>query len=147
MARFQFRLEALLRLRQAHRDERREQLADAYRVQEALRLEQQSLDDQLRQVRRAQSVAPGPLDVDRLLAAQRYEMVLRIEHARLSRQQEAVAAEVDQRRLALVEADRQLRLLEKLRTAQQERHVAEEERLEMKLLDEAAARTALREEP
>ena len=56
----------------------------------------------------------------------------------LQRQRQALAAEIDRRRQALLEADRDVRTLEKLRENQLQAHRQEEERQEGKRLDEAA---------
>jgi flagellar FliJ protein len=74
-----------------------------------------------------------------LLHTHRYEVVLAAQGRQLAGQLAEVAAEVERRRLAVVEADRQVRVLEKLRerqAAQQRRH---EERQQVKQLDELAA--------
>lgn len=140
MARFQFRLSVLLRLREAVRDERRNQLAEALRVADSLSAQRKQVVDDLHELNRQRSVTTGPIDVDRLLAATRYEAVLMLEQRNLERQQTAVAEEIDKRREALVAADRDVRSLEKLREAQQERHREERERQSVKLMDEAALR-------
>jgi flagellar export protein FliJ len=49
-----------------------------------------------------------------------------------------VQAEVERRRLALVEADRQIRVLEKLREKQEEAYRTDELRREQQMLDEQA---------
>lgn len=140
VARFQFRLAALERLREAVRDERRSQLAEAYRVADSLEAQKLQLSENLRELSRMRSVPDGAIDVDKLLAASRYEAVVLMEQAQLDRQLAAVAVEIERRREALVAADREVRTLEKLREAQQTRHREDEERKLMKQLDEAALR-------
>jgi flagellar FliJ protein len=78
------------------------------------------------------------LDVNRLLEAQRYELVLKARETELSRQTAAVAVEIERRRLVLVEADRDLRVLESLEQRQRREHQRHEQRAETKQLDEAA---------
>jgi flagellar export protein FliJ len=51
-----------------------------------------------------------------------------------------LAAEMEKRRQALVAADREVRVLEKLRETWQARHKHEEQVMEMKDLDEVAGR-------
>jgi flagellar export protein FliJ len=53
---------------------------------------------------------------------------------------------MEHRRVALAEANREVRVLEKLRDRQHERHRQEENRQEIKELDEVAGRRAVREE-
>ncbi len=140
MARFQFRLATLLKLREAFRDERRAQLAEALRLGDELQLRRDEIEELLREAQQSQAVSPGAFNVDRLLDATRYDVVLRVEKARLEGQQASVAAEIEKRREALVTADREVRSLELLRETQRERHNAEEETKARKELDEIASR-------
>jgi flagellar export protein FliJ len=143
MARFQFRLQGLLALREADRDEKRSQLAQAWEAAEKLRGEAERMDQELADLRAlARQAAAGAVDVDRLVETHRYELVLRAQQKTLVGQRQLVDAEVEKRRLALVAADQDVRVLEKLREAQLERHRKAEERVEMKRLDEVAGRRA-----
>ena len=147
MAKFKFRLATLLRLREATRDERRAELAEAYRADDLL---QDHLDRVGRELSRLQAqcrkvAGPGTVNVDRLVEAQRYEVTLRAQQSQLAGQREAVRAEIDRRRQALLAADRDVRLLEKLREKQAQRHRQEENRREIKELDEVAGQRTTRE--
>ncbi|HEY2760486.1 MAG TPA: flagellar export protein FliJ, partial [Pirellulales bacterium] len=88
----------------------------------------------------------GPINVDRLLDAGRYEMALRAERQSASSQRDTVAQEVERRRQALVEADREVKSLEKLRERQLERHRYEESRRESKQLDAIAVQSGFARE-
>jgi flagellar export protein FliJ len=147
MAKFKFRLATLLRLREATRDERRAELAEAYRADDVLREHLDRLGQELGrlQAQSRQVAGPGTVDVDRLVEVQRYEVTLRAQQNRLAGQREAVRAEIDRRRQALLAADRDVRLLEKLREKQVRRHRQEEHRREIKQLDEVAGQRATRE--
>lgn len=142
MVRDRFRLQTLLRLREAARDERRELLADALRVEAVLREQAARLEAELEGARRLQVLQAGPVDVDRLLAAQRFEATLRLEQQGLARQQAAVSQTIDERRAALVEADRELKVVEKLKARHTERVAQDEARALVKRLDEVAGRRA-----
>ena len=148
MAKFRFRLATLLRLREAARDDRRAQLAEAYRADEIIARQEQGLATELieleKQTRRA--AAPGHLDVDRLLEVRRYDLIVRSQQQHVRQQRQAVQAEIERRREALVDADRRVRVLEKLRQKQSERHRQEETRQEIKQLDETASRRSVRED-
>jgi len=147
MAMFAFRLTALLRLRESRRDECRAALAEAYRVDEVLKGQFEGLArelDVLREFCRLK-VSPGAVDIDRLIEAQRYELVARAQQKHVAQQRETVAAEIERRRGALVEADREVRVLEKLRDRQAEQHRREEEMREVKRLDEVATQQAFRQ--
>ena len=148
MAKFKFRLVTLLKLREAARDERRSQLAEAYRVDDVLneRLEEiarqlSGLKDHCRKV-----IGPGTIDVDQLVEAQQFELALASQRTRLDRQRRTVAEEIERRRQTLVEANRDVRVLEKLREKQAGRHRQEEDRRETKVLDEVAGRQVARED-
>jgi flagellar protein FliJ len=146
MTKFHFRLATLLRLRQTARDERRLQLGAAQQAEaelqhqrRRLRQQQQRLDDQRRQV-----AQPGVVDVARLVEAEQYAASLRIQAAELDRRRRELADEIERRRLALVEADRDVRTLEKLRENQYQIHRQDENRQDAKRLDDAALQTANR---
>jgi flagellar FliJ protein len=144
MSKFRFRLASLLRIREAARDEQRNRLAEALRAEEVLsqRLDElaSELVDLHGQYRQAKQTRV--LDVDRLIDVQRYELVLLTQEQVLRQQAEALAQEVDRRRQALMAADQEVRMLEKLRETQAARHRAGDERQEGKQMDEVAARVA-----
>src|SRR5262245_10867152 len=137
---FRFRLETLLRLRLAERDQRRTDLAKALRAEEMLRGEERTLEGQQIEAaaRSRQLKSPGAANVDALLETHRYEVVLAAQRRQLKQQFAQVEAETERRRQALVEADRQLRVLEKLRERQAAAWKKENERQEVKQFDELA---------
>jgi flagellar protein FliJ len=141
MSPFRFRLETLLRLRIAERDQRRSDLAKALRAEDVLRADEQRLASERAEVtgqaRRQKS--PGAANVDVLLQTHRYEIVLAARARQLATQLAEVAAETERRRQALVEADRQVRILEKLRERKALAHRQSAERLEIKQFDELAS--------
>jgi flagellar export protein FliJ len=137
---FRFRLATLLRLREAARDERRAQLAEVLQLDEQIRRRLAEARDRLAESRqgRRQGVGQGRVDVDRLLAAARHELALEADEQGLVRQLEAIGVELERRREALVESDREVRTLENLRARHRRRHVREALRDEQRLVDEAA---------
>lgn len=142
MAEFRFRLATLLRVRETARDECRVSLADAQRADEELR-DQLARLGEIRlglQEECRKAAEPGSLDVERLAESHRYDAALRVEEDGLRRRRETLAAEIEQRRQAVLAADRDVRVLEKLRERRLQRHRIEEGRQESKLLDEAALR-------
>jgi flagellar protein FliJ len=140
MPEFRFRLTTLLRLRENTRDERRWRLAESQRADEDLQrqLSQLGAEQQRLQALCRKAAAPGALDLGRLVDADRYAAVLRAEESELHRRRETLAAEIQSRRQAVLQADREVKALEKLRGRQQQRHRQESERRESKRLDEAA---------
>jgi flagellar FliJ protein len=145
---FRFRLATLLRLREADRDERRSHLADAQRAEDIVRTRIAGIDGELRQLRgeSARLSRPGTINVDELMEINRFELLLAAERQAAVQQQKLVAEEVERRRLALVAADREVRVLERLRDTQQERHRQEADRQERKQMDEAAAHAFVRKD-
>ncbi len=149
MATFQFRPATLLRLREARRDERRTQLAEAQRAEQLVVQRIAELDAELEalRLRRLDAARPGSnLDVDLLTDAARYEMILKAQRQSADQQRQAVVAETQRRRAALVAADREVRVLEKLRETQRVRFDQEAARRETKRLDELSVMRFEREE-
>jgi flagellar export protein FliJ len=75
-----------------------------------------------------------------LIDSQRYEFLLLAQVEALKQQAVRLTEETERRREALVAADREVRTLEKLREKQKLEHQQEQQRLEVKFLDEVAAR-------
>jgi flagellar FliJ protein len=138
---FRFRLQTLLRLRIAERDQRRAELAKAIRAEELLREEDAKLQNQQAEAAERSRLlkSPGAADVDALMQSHRYEVVLAAQRRQLSTQLAQVQAETNRRRQVLVEADRQVRVLEKLRDRQAAAYRQEAERQAAKQFDEMAA--------
>jgi flagellar protein FliJ len=143
MTRFHFRMATLLRLRESARDERRLELADSQRADAQLQSRQDWFRAEQRQIQceRRAAAGPGEVDLPRLIERQRYAAALRAQAADTARQREILAEEINRRRQSLVEADRDVQTLEKLRENQRMAHRLEEERQEGKRLDEAALQT------
>jgi len=141
MAKYTFRLKTLQKLREARRDQDRASLADAFRAEQVLtekRVELAAEELALREVQR--SAASGRyLDVNRLVEAQRYDLLLKARCQELTKQGTLLAAEIERRRLALVEADREVRVLQRLDERRRSEHNRNMQRLETRQLDEAAA--------
>jgi flagellar FliJ protein len=137
---FRFRLSSLLRLRENVRDEYRQKLADAQRAEVIIRARIDALNSVLTDLHGQSEIAsrPGAIDVDRLLDADRYEMTVTAQLQATLNQQIAATAEVELCRQSLVEADREVKTLEKLRQQQAMRHQLDENRRQIKQLDEAA---------
>jgi flagellar export protein FliJ len=148
MSVFRFRLATLLRLREAARDQRRAELAEALRADNVLVEQLRSLASDLEQLLAdaIRTASPGRVNIDRLVTAGRYELLLRAQQQSTERQRELLAQEIAKRQAALVEADREVRVLEKLRDVHQQRHREKEEQREQAQLDEIALRRYQREE-
>lgn len=139
MSDFKFRLATLLRLREATRDERRQSFAAAERAEDLFQQQADQLAaewDRVLTITR-DAVGRGAIDVGRLIETHRYQKTLEARRTRVGKQLADAKAEVEVRREALIEADRDVRMLEKLRDAQKMRHHQESHRLDMKRIDEA----------
>jgi flagellar protein FliJ len=141
MARFRFRLQTLRRLREMHRDEQRGRLATAFEAERILAEQRCQVAGELVALNesRRKLIQLGSLDVNQLLASQRYQLTLEAQSRTLAEQAEKLAAEVDRRRQALVEADREVRVLDKLEDRQRRQYKEAAARAETKTLDEVAS--------
>lgn len=138
MRKFQFRMHTLLRLRELARDRRRVELAELQR--DDARLENQLArlaamqENALRDCRAA--CGPGEVDMVGWAEAQRFAAALRIDAAQLQRRRETLQTELQRRRLAAIDADRDVKSLEKLREYQLDAHRQEEHQQANKQLDD-----------
>lgn len=141
MPKYKFRLETLRNVRQARRDERRVALAEAFQAGELLDERQADLAAEQTDLRALQRVATSGqfLDVNCLLEAQRYELVLKARGQEIANQRALLETETERRRQALVEADRDVRALDLLDERQRGEHRRQTLRAEHKQLDETAA--------
>jgi flagellar export protein FliJ len=142
MARYRFRLAALRRLREIRRDELRARLAEALRAQEILEEQAERLDEQLAAFvdLRRRLLRSGRPDVSQLLEAQRYAIALQTMQRTLRGQREQLATEVASRQLAATDAERDVRVLDKLEEKQRAAHRRAAETAEGRLLDEIGGR-------
>jgi flagellar FliJ protein len=140
MPKFDFRLAPLLRLREATRDGWRVELAQSQRTDLELQHQLMQIEQQQKRLQRQwrQAAGPGEVDLPCLAEADRYAASLRAQEEQLRQQRRTLAAEIDRQRQALIEADRDVRTLEKLRENQFQAHCHEENRQDAKRLDEAA---------
>ncbi len=140
MARFRFRLETLHRLREMNRDELRVRLAEAMQAEQILTDQRATVAAEAARlnVSRRGLLATGSLDVTQLLESQRYQLLLEAQSRTLAEQSAKLAEEVEVRRQAVVEADRQVRVLDKLRERRAGQHAAAQAAREAKQFDEIA---------
>jgi flagellar protein FliJ len=141
--RFRFRLESLLNVRRNERDVLRQQYAQAVQAQQLLENQIAQVSDEIADVRTVtrSSAAPGRLNVDRLLQSHRYELLLQVRRQQMQQQLTKVKDEVERRRMALLQGDRDVKLLEKLKERQHASFLQNEMRQEQNRLDEIAQRS------
>jgi flagellar protein FliJ len=149
MPRYKFRLETLRKVRQARRDERRVALAEAFQAGELLEQRHADLAAEQSELRALQQSAVNEqvLDVNRLLEAQRYELVLKARGQEIANQRALLETETKRRRQALVESDRDVRALDLLDERHRREYQRQALRAEHKQLDEVAAQRHIRRSP
>ena len=140
MARFRFRLQTLRRLREIHRDEQRGRLATAYEAERILTEQREGVaaESAALGISQRQLMQRGVLDVNQLLSMQRYQLTLEAHAQTLAEQAAKLSEEVERRRQSLVEADREVRVLDKLEERKRQQHREASQRAETKVLDEVA---------
>jgi len=148
MTRFKFRLQPLLMVRESTRDRFRVELAQALEALQMVELKQSELQQEQTELRASlhTAVLPGNLPVDRILALQRYQASLQLQQHSLEHQRKQVEQELEQRRQRLIEADREVRVLEKLKEKQQLRHAEDQIRRETQEMNEVALQRHGRQE-
>ena len=144
MKKFHFRLQTLVRLREQARDERRSQLAQACEAHQILLRRSSEIVREISELRQhvARDAERGKVNVHRLLDSHRHEAMLRAEQMQIAKQNKQLAEEIERRRYGLVEADREVRVLEKLRERQRAEHDRELVVQERKAMDEIAVQRA-----
>ncbi|PQO26264.1 flagellar export protein FliJ [Blastopirellula marina] len=138
MANFRFRLATFLKLKIAARDQRQAELMEVLSIQEQLVREYEETAAQLEQTitEARQGCSIGRLNVDDLIVAQRELNHLRATLAHKKSLQKKLAPHIEQRRNALLEAEKEVRSLEKLRERQEKRFADEQERRDSLQMDE-----------
>jgi len=145
MSRFQFRLATLKKLREAVRDQRRSELGDAIRADAILEEQLLALDRAMQSMVEECRAAcgPGPVDVDRLTQAHLHSLLLEGQRRFLEHHRRQLAEEIERRREALAQADREVRILERLETKQAQRWRRRQLQQEIRHLDEVGVRQAV----
>jgi flagellar export protein FliJ len=118
------------------------ELAKAYEarrfVEEAQSKTDLELTKNLEQGR--QMSQPGKINVDYLLWLRRQEMFLRAEQADWMKKLKMIDEEIEKRRHAVMIANKNLKIVEKLKEKRLEKYQAEENRKETAMMDEIALR-------
>ncbi|MDR3108639.1 MAG: flagellar export protein FliJ [Planctomycetaceae bacterium] len=145
MSHFKFRFETLLHLRENALNWQRAEFAKAL---EALTILEDTLKKTQEEIAAAtingrEMMQSGKIDIQYLLGLRRHESYLQGVVGQTKMQIESVSEEVEKRRQAVMEANRKKKALEMLKEKQQSRAAADEQRAEMKQMDETASiRTA-----
>ena len=138
---FKFRLDPLITIRDNKLKERQRKLAEACEARRILEGHLQEIDRQIEEgIDTARSlIQPGQtVNVESLIGFRRQEMFLRANQDDLMQKIKMVDKEIDNRRIAVVEANKELKVIEKLKEKRHEKYLVEEGKAEMKAMDEIA---------
>lgn len=147
MKKFAFRLDSLLRYRESRRDLCRQVLAEVLADDRALvELGERLLRDRASQLDELRALGEaGRVDVDGSSARRYFAGQLTGEYRGVQRRREVVAQQIEMCRRALVQADRDVKVLEKMKDQQQAEFALEQDRAATRELGETwqSARLAL----
>lgn len=147
MRAFKFRLQSLQRIREHARDAAKRELAGALQRQAECIERQTDLQYQLQGLEghMRSAVKQTQLDVDRVMDGHRHQISLQMRLAELDEVISQAGQEVERCRLKLIDADREVKVLEKLHERQLADHNRQLVAAEAKQLDEAASLRAVRQ--
>lgn len=139
---FRFRLQTLLKIRENARAEAQAELGKA---REAERVVLEQLDEIRINIEKCanegrKAIEYGKIDVNFMIGLRRHEAYLLSQDTVLKKHLEDVRAEIERRRQILMNADREVKTLEKLKEKQYEQFVEDYRAAEMKEMDEIANR-------
>ncbi|MBI4568889.1 MAG: flagellar export protein FliJ [Planctomycetes bacterium] len=137
MPKFRFKLESVLGVKEAVEAQKQRAFAEAQRrVIEKEEARQRCLEEVRRTIVALRRITESHLDIKEVLSHQRYINSLRVATARIDAELPPLRAEMEKRRLELVEASKERKALEKLKVRQFEEWRKEQDRIEQKSLDE-----------
>ena len=140
MRTYQFRLRTLQKMREQKRDLAQRRLAQAKQQRAEIERSEQEVRDQLQGLEQhmRKAIAQQPVEVDRIMDGHRHQLSLQARLADLDSALAQATAEVAECRDKLVEADRDVKILEKLHQRQLTEHEKQQQAHEARQLDEAA---------
>lgn len=133
-----FRLATMLKLLEQSRDQRQVLLADAIQAEVLLNQRLQKIDDQMQQnqIQTSELVQETAVNPDHWADHQRYGWVLQAQRTQLVEQRGTLQQEIERRKQALMEADREVKKLEKMRERQILEEMTQQKNREQKELDD-----------
>lgn len=146
---FDFRFESLLRYRRSLRDECQRALGEVIARRETLQQQRHQIQNQLgEQSEQLRQIGlEAVLNVDGARSRQYYRTVLESELAAVHKQQDLAGHQLNRARQALVEADRQVQVLEKLKERQLQEYTEHTRRYEQRDLEDIWQGTHQTKEP
>ena len=121
---FQFRLQAVQKVNEFKRDAEKQTLADLLAQQNALATEEETLQKELAdsQAERENLMLGGTLDVAQLQAYFQFESHVKEKLEEIRQKQNALTKEVEGQRETLLQAEQEVKKLEKLEEKQREEY-------------------------
>lgn len=140
MAKFQFRLQTVLVLRTRERDRAAQSVQQAESAKQKLLDQIDIVEDERRRLNESRITGSiGAIDVNRLLDSQRYEGTLLEQVLGLRNNIALIEEEIVKRRLRLVEAEKGVKVLERLAEQQKAAWTEAEFKRQQDVLDEWAS--------
>ena len=140
---FKFRLDSLITIRDNKLKERQQKLAEAYDARQILEEYLQEIDKQLEEgiIAVRELSQPGQtVNVEHLIGFRQQEMFLRANQEYLMEKMKMIDEEIEVRLAAVIEANKELKVVEKLKEKQHEKYLENENKAETKMMDEIGAR-------
>jgi len=145
MAGFKFRLKAVATLREQARDRVAEALAEVQEAQRIVNEQIKQLDLEIDDARRQRhSASLGLVKVERLLLVQRHQLMLESQREQAVQQLQLLNEEQERRRALLIEAEKEVKAMEKLEATQRLRWEEDQLVAEQKQIDEWASTQYMR---
>jgi flagellar protein FliJ len=145
MAGFKFRLKAVATLREQARDRVAEALAEVHEAQRIVNEQIQQLDLEIDDARRQRhNASMGLVKVERLLLVQRHQLMLESQREQAVQQLQLLNEEQERRRALLIEAEKEVKAMEKLEATQRLRWEEDQLVAEQKQIDEWASTQYMR---
>jgi flagellar FliJ protein len=139
---FTFRLEPLISIRDNVLKQKQAELAKAYEarriIEETKSKIEKNIEDNLQSAREMQQ--SRQIDVKFLFATRQHEIFLFAQLEEIRRHIRMIEEEIEVRRNAVIEANKELKIIEKLKKKKHEKYLAEENRKETIQMDEIASR-------
>lgn len=134
------RLSMLLRVRVAERDHCRMALAAASKSLDTIRGQLAELAAEMERLQRLtrRVTRPGSVNVNRALDSYRYDRLLELRQQQLRQREAATRQLFEAKRELVIQADREVRIVEKLVEQEHQRQYLQRERREQQALDEVA---------
>jgi flagellar FliJ protein len=138
---FRFRLQPLQKIRENVRQERQAELAKALEAETIVREKLESIQHEIAATKEdgRKFASGGAINVEFLIGLRRHEAFLLAQKADVENRLEQVLTEVARRRQAVVEADKDVKMMEKLHEVQKEKYDAAMVAKEIVNMDEIAS--------